>query len=598
LSTLHFNFIHIKQNQPSTSTSQECGEENIKPPAKRKLPDYFPKADDTLDDILARMTALDGLPFSVFVTSNDLRKLLLAKGYSDLPKSASTIRSRVLNYCQKIKNDVKTKLKQLKMAGESFSLTFDEWTSTSNKRYMNINIHVAKKFWSLGLIRINVSMTAENCIRILKERLEQFDVSLETDVVAIVTDGPNIMLKVGKLIAAEHQVCFAYGIHLAVCDVLYNKKNLDESKNESAIASLDDDDEADENVEDVHCQESGLIIETDQNVPDLTNDENINEVIKKVRKVVLYFKRSPTKNDTVFQKYVTSEHGKELSLLLDCKTRWNSLLTMLERFALLKASIQKALIDLNHPVRLEDSDFDLINEIIDVLVPVKLTVDALGRRDANLCTADAALKFLFKQLNEKKLILANKMKTSLLDRLKQRRRMELSGVLNYLQSPRTNDEGLTLEIRNFFSNPNDNMIRSQIISLIQRVSASTTNKYDDEEEEEDEEIESGQLSLTLEEKLEAEIKRSMQNLEPQTRRHRKTDLMKTIKKEINLLETGTRGYHLELAYKYLISIPPTSIEPERAFSAAAYIGNKLRTRLGEDTLNALLFLRSYFRNLK
>jgi hypothetical protein len=101
---------------------------------------------------------------------------------------------------------------------------------------MNINIHVAKKFWSLGLIRINVSMTAENCIRILKERLEQFDVSLETDVVAIVTDGPNIMLKVGKLIAAEHQVCFAHGIHLAVCDVLYNKKNLDESKNESAIA--------------------------------------------------------------------------------------------------------------------------------------------------------------------------------------------------------------------------------------------------------------------------------------------------------------------------------------------------------------------------
>jgi hypothetical protein len=141
------------------------------------------------------------------------------------------------------------------------------------------------------------------------------------------------------------------------------------------------------------------------------------------------------------------------------------------------------------------------------------------------------------------------------------------------------------------------MIRSQIISLIQRVSASTTNKYDDEEEEEaeEEEIESGQLSLTLEEKLEAEIKRSMQNLEPQTRRHRKTDLMKTIKKEINLLETGTRGYHLELAYKYLMSIPPTSVEPERAFSAAAYIGNKLRTRLGDDTL---LFLRSYFRNLK
>lgn len=41
---------------------------------------------------------------------------------------------------------------------------------------------------------------------------------------------------------------------------------------------------------------------------------------------------------------------------------------------------------------------------------------------------------------------------------------------------------------------------------------------------------------------------------------------------------------------------PTSIESERAFSAAAYIGNKLRSIQGDETLNALLFLRSYFQN--
>jgi hypothetical protein len=45
-----------------------------------------------------------------------------------------------------------------------------------------------------------------------------------------------------------------------------------------------------------------------------------------------------------------------------------------------------------------------------------------------------------------------------------------------------------------------------------------------------------------------------------------------------------------------MSIPPTSIESERAFSAAAYIGNKLRNRLGNKTLDALLFLRSNFQN--
>lgn len=42
---------------------------------------------------------------------------------------------------------------------------------------------------------------------------------------AIITDGPNVIVKVEKLINAEHQLCMGHGIHLAVCDVLYNKKN-------------------------------------------------------------------------------------------------------------------------------------------------------------------------------------------------------------------------------------------------------------------------------------------------------------------------------------------------------------------------------------
>lgn len=70
--------------------------------------------------------------------------------------------------------------------------------------------------------------------------------------------------------------------------------------------------------------------------------------------------------------------------------------------------------------------------------------------------------------------------------------------------------------------------------------------------------------------------------------------MTTIKKELSLFDNGrARGHHLELVYKYLLSIPPTSVEAERAFSAAGYIGNKLRSRLRDDTLDALLFLRLY-----
>jgi len=101
--------------------------------------------------------------------------------------------------------------------------------------------------------------------------------------------------------------------------------------------------------------------------------------------------------------------------------------------------------------------------------------------------------------------------------------------------------------------------------------------------------------LTLKEKLELEIDKSKRPVDPKTQKE--TDLVKIIKKQMNLLENGGAcGHHLELTLKYLMSIPPTSIESERASSAAAYVGNRLRSLLGNETLDALLFLRSYFQN--
>ena len=59
------------------------------------------------------------------------------------------------------------------------SLTFDKWTSTKNRRYMNINIHLEKDFWNLGLCRVTGSMPAEKCVDILEHKLLEFNVSLK-----------------------------------------------------------------------------------------------------------------------------------------------------------------------------------------------------------------------------------------------------------------------------------------------------------------------------------------------------------------------------------------------------------------------------------
>jgi hypothetical protein len=43
------------------------------------------------------------------------------------------------------------------------------------------------------------------------------------------------------------------------------------------------------------------------------------------------------------------------------------------------------------------------------------------------------------------------------------------------------------------------------------------------------------------------------------------------------------------------TIPPTSVEAERAFSAAGVLCTKTRSRLSDTSLDTLCFLRSYFR---
>jgi len=74
----------------------------------------------------------------------------------------------------------------------------------------------------------------------------------------------------------------------------------------------------------------------------------------------------------------------------------------------------------------------------------------------------------------------------------------------------------------------------------------------------------------------------------------KKTLLAAVKTEMAVLEsTGTRSRLLQQIYDWLLSIPPTSVEAERAFSAAGLLCSKIRSRLEDNTLDSLCFLRSY-----
>jgi hypothetical protein len=76
------------------------------------------------------------------------------------------------------------------------------------------------------------------------------------------------------------------------------------------------------------------------------------------------------------------------------------------------------------------------------------------------------------------------------------------------------------------------------------------------------------------------------------------DILLTLKREMSVYEsTGCRPSSLELLFKALMTIPPTSVEAERVFSAAGLFVTKMRSSLNDDTVDVLCFLRSHFSQL-
>jgi hypothetical protein len=57
---------------------------------------------------------------------------------------------------------------------------------------------------------------------------------------------------------------------------------------------------------------------------------------------------------------------------------------------------------------------------------------------------------------------------------------------------------------------------------------------------------------------------------------------------------GGGGVNLQLVKYYLSTTAPTSIKPERAFSAANQIHTKIRSSLNDNTIDCLCFLRAHF----
>jgi hypothetical protein len=107
---------------------------------------------------------------------------------------------------------------------------------------------------------------------------------------------------------------------------------------------------------------------------------------------------------------------------------------MPSRFVTLRNCILKSMIDIKCTVQLSDAEIDSIQEITFALEPLKLAVEALCRRDTNLASADAVVKFAVITLEKQSSELARNLTAAVPSRIAERR-SDFVGTLLYLNNP-------------------------------------------------------------------------------------------------------------------------------------------------------------------
>ena len=158
--------------------------------------------------------------------------------------------------------------------------------------------------------------------------------------------------------------------------------------------------------------------------------------------------------------------------LLDCKTRWNSLMTMMKRFLELSNCIEKALIDCfssdQRSLFPSPNELKLTHDLVQVLELIEVCVKGICRRDSNLYKAERAIDFSIHELKKLNSPYSHRFVSFLIKRITQLRQSDLVGTLMYLESY-SSYEKYTKEFESDFVFPSKSEISVTIRDLLMRL---------------------------------------------------------------------------------------------------------------------------------
>lgn len=541
----------------------------------KKISEPSPKKSKTMLEFIQRQKlseivsdmATDGISIRAITRNQFIRNSISKEGYR-LPANESDVMKLILSDFVEKKKVMLKEIKEKVEKGAKFSMTIDEYTTVRGRRYFGINLQdsLERKQFKTGIVRIFGSCPAEKMVESVQQHLNSFCLSFDNDIIAVTLDGAAVNKKFMRLTNIIAQFCLNHAIHLAVCDTLYKKPT-----NEDILSSefdIIDDDETDDFDQAVDLQFMDGDIEE--------NDIDFHELLKSSRKVVKFIKYSSVRNH-VFQSKVKAKYGKEIELHLDIKTRWNSIACMIEPLLNTKLALFETFVELNATEIINKLSFPGLEELLKALNPVKLAVEVLSKEDSSLLTADTVLEFTLKKLDELDTEISRNLSHNLRTRINERWNHEVMNLLKSLNDSSITPSKATIDYAGKLSHrlygANDCSVLTENNSTQQ--------------------IEVGE-NLTLQEELQNFLASKENKLLTD-----KSDKFKWIKQEFTLFKnTGKRTENLQKLYEVLLCIKSTSTDVERTFSVCSSFCTKIRSRLSDASLNALVFLKSYYNKSK